>query len=447
VSERGPYRIAVVGAGPSGLYAVAALLKSQVPVSIDVFDRLPTPYGLVRFGVAPDHAKMKTVIDTLRKPFEVPDVEYFGNVTIEPGFGAQHLREHYHAVVYATGSQRDRDLAIEGEELSTGAVRFVNWYNGHPDAAQADFDLRGEQVAIIGGGNVALDLARVLLKDPDQLGRTDIPDRVLERLRSSSVREVNIFIRRGPAEVKFTPVELGQIGELADVDVFLHNADLPRSAAGSELDRRVKRNLEHFEEWSGREPGGKPRSVHFWFHTRPVEISGSARPEAIVVEQQPATGHSEQDAGRAAGRNPRSIPAQLVIRAIGYDARPVPGLPFDPASGTVPNRDGRVVDRTEIVQGSYVTGWIKRGPTGIIGTNRSCAAETVAAVLADLDSLPAPRLPSRNDLRAALAARAARRTDWQDWLVLDEHERGLGRSRGAERVKIPDLPSILAVLD
>lgn len=436
---RRPYRIAVVGAGPSGLYAVAALVKAEEPLSIDVFDRLPTPYGLVRYGVAPDHAKMKTVIGTLQKPFDEPNVEFFGNVTLGPGLDAQKLGQHYHAVIYATGSQQDRNLSITGEHLSVGAVQFVSWYNGHPDASELDFRLDCPQVAIVGGGNVALDLARVLLKDPDEMSRTDVPDRVLDRLRNSAVREVNIFIRRGVADVKFTPAEVAQIGQLKNVDIFLHDADLPSASADIAIDRRVQRNIAHFQEWAERETGDNGRSIHFWFHCHPLEITGASEPDAVHVERRPRGDTEPETSGMR-----ETVPTQLVIRAIGYDAQPLPGLPFDESRGIVPNVDGRIVDADTIVAGHYVAGWIKRGPSGIIGTNKSCANDTVAAVLADLASLATPSSAERSDVLATLAGCGVQPTGWQHWTSLDRREQELGRARGSERVKIPDLVSMLA---
>jgi ferredoxin/flavodoxin---NADP+ reductase len=443
-------RVAVIGAGPSGLYAAAALLASggDPGISVDVIDRLPAPYGLVRYGVAPDHVKMKSVIRVLRQPFDPAHVHFLGNVPIgrESGLPLDVLREHYHAIVYATGSSVDRALSVPGEDLpgSLGSGAFVSWYCGHPDFTRLDPPLDHPGVAVVGAGNVALDVARVLAKSHDEMAATDIPDPVLDALRASNVRDVHVVIRRGPSHVKFTPAELRQIGDLANAEVLVHDDGL--LAAGVDPaqagDRRARQNLEMLAEWSGAAPAaGRPRRIHLRFLRSPVRLLGAGgRVSGVVLER------NEIVDGRVVGTGEQeTLDVGLVVRAIGYAAEPVPGLPFDEATGTVPNESGRVVAADGPVAGAYVAGWIKRGPTGVIGTNKNDATETVAALLADLPGLPDPKRPARADLLATLADHGIHPVDWTDWLRLDAEELRLGGVRGgAERVKVADLVGMLA---
>ncbi len=432
------YRIAVIGAGPSGLYAAAALLASKQPVSVEVLDRLPAPYGLVRYGVAPDHVKMKSVIRVLQRPFDPSEVEFLGGVRVgEDGIPIEDLRSHFHAVVHATGSSVDRALGVPGEDLvgSLGSGAFVSWYCGHPDHTRLDPSLAHPGVAVVGAGNVALDVARVLAKSADEMAATDVPDPVLDVLRTSGVRDIHVLIRRGPEHVRFTPAELHQIGDLAHADVLVHDDGL--LAAGVEVpeDRRQRQNLEMLAEWAGNAPTGRPRRVHLRFLRSPVRLLGTGgRVSGVVVER-----NSGVD-GRVVGTGEQeTLDVGLVVRAIGYSAEPIPGLPFDEAAGIVPNEGGRVVRDGVPVPGAYVTGWIKRGPSGVIGTNKGDATETVTNLLEDLPSLPAPAYPEPEALRAALATHGIRPVDWTAWLRLDAEEVRRGGRRGADRVKVAEL--------
>ena len=437
------YRVAVVGAGPSGLYAAAALLASGEPVSVEVLDRLPAPYGLVRYGVAPDHVKMKSVIRVLRQPFEPAHVEFLGGVRIagpddRDGIPLDELRAHVHAVVHATGSSLDRPLGVPGEDLpgSHGSGAIVSWYCGHPDVVDLAPELDHPGVAVVGAGNVALDVARVLARDPGEMAATDVPDPVLHVLRGSRVRDVHVLVRRGPQHVRFTPAELRQIGGLAGVDVLVHDDGLLAAGVDQPDDRRQRQNLAMLAEWAARPPGDAPRRIHLRFLRSPVEILGEDRVRGVVVERNRVEG------GRVVGTGEReTLDVGLVVRAIGYTAEPVPGLPFDAATGTVPNVGGRVVRDGEPVPGAYVTGWIKRGPTGVIGTNKGDAVETVAALLADLPTLPAPTRSA--PLADALRARGLRPVDWSAWLRLDAEEVRRGSLRGADRVKVAALAEML----
>ena len=438
-------RVAVIGAGPSGLYATAALLDSDVPVEVDVLDRLPAPFGLVRYGVAPDHVRMKSVISVLRKPFvDGSRARFLGNVRVgEGGIELDRLREHYDAVVHAAGSSVERDLGIEGEELdgSHGSRAFVSWYSGHPDAVALDPRLEHHAAVVVGAGNVALDVARVLARCSEEMAQTDVPDPVLEVLRASRITDVHILIRRGPEHAKFTGPELRQIGRLDGVQVRVHD-DGALAAAPSVEDRRVTQNLKLLNGWEAADDPVDPpaRRIHLHFLRTPLRVEGlEDRVSAVVV------GRNAVVDGRvvATGEEER-IEAGLLVRAIGYAGEPVPGLPHDEDAGIVPNAAGRVLDGDLPVPGAYVTGWLKRGPTGVIGTNKGDAAETVACLVEDLDGLPAASRPDPETVLGALRERGIDVVVWEDWEQLDREEVRLGRARGCDRVKVAELESMLA---
>lgn len=441
-----PLRVAVVGAGPSGVYAVQALLGAETAVSVDVFDRLPAPYGLVRYGVAPDHPKMRSVIRVLYEALAHSSVRFLGNVAFGEDVTRADLRAHYDAVIYATGTQGDRSLGVPGEDLpgSHGAAEFVAWYCGHPDAARRDFTLDARSVAVIGAGNVALDVARVIAKGPDEIGTTDVPEPVLAAFRDSRVTDIYVLGRRGPAQAKFTPVELREMGKLAGADVVVHPDELVLDTAGeaAEADsRHVRKNLELLREWSQRPLEGKPRRVHFRFLTSPVRILGESGVTGLTVERNELDGK-----GAVKGTGEReTFDVGMVFRAVGYRAEPLPGVPFDRDNDTVPHRDGRVLDDGDVSPGEYVTGWAKRGPTGVIGTNKSDAAETVGSLIADAGGLVPAARTEPEDITGLLESRSADYVDWSGWLRLDTHEVDLGRSEGRERIKIPDLATMLAI--
>ncbi|MFC5952368.1 FAD-dependent oxidoreductase [Pseudonocardia lutea] len=442
-------RVAVIGAGPSGLYAAAALLASEVPVDVDVLDRLPAPYGLVRYGVAPDHVKMKSVIRVLQKPFaDGSRVRFLGNVRVgEGGIPLDVLREHYHAIVHASGSSVDRALGIPGEGLagSHGSGAFVSWYCGHPDFVDLDPLLDRPGVVVVGAGNVALDVARVLARGHAEMAGTDVPDRVLEVLRGSAVTDVHVVIRRAPEHVKFTPAELRQIGELEGVRVLVHDdgvlaAGLPDAVLDG-MERRQKQNLALLTEWTAHEPGDAPRRIHLHFLRTPVRLlEEGGRVAGMVVER-----NGLRDGKVVGTGEEETIPAGLVVRAIGYSGEPIPGLPYDARNGIVPNVAGRVVDGDRPVPGAYVTGWIKRGPTGVIGTNKGDAVETVASLLDDLHALPDPEYPDPESVVERLEAYGIEPVTWTDWERLDAEELRRGEARGgAERVKVAELAEMLA---
>jgi ferredoxin--NADP+ reductase len=433
------HRVAVVGSGPSGLYTVASLLAADDDLPyVDVIDRLPTPYGLVRYGVAPDHAKMKAVTRVLAKPFARDHVRFLGNVEVGRDLTHDDLVAHYDAVVYASGTELDRRLGIPGEDLpgSVPSAEFVRWYNGHPDAAETGFVLDAEQVAVVGAGNVALDVARILARTAEEMRGTDVPARVLAELARSRVREVHVLIRRGPADAKFTPAELFQLSELADAEVVVHDGGAGIDDPQTATDRRVRLNLETFQTFATTPPRGRNRRIHLRFLTAPVEIVGNGRVQGIVVERN-RRGPDERIAGTGVHE---TIPAGMVVTAIGFRGAPLDGLPFDDDSGTIPNQAGRVLRDGAPVPGVYVAGWLKRGPSGVIGTNKPDGAETAAAVLADIAAADPVERP---DVLELLAARSAVPVDWAGWLRLEEYEGGLGAADGRGRVKVPDLGSML----
>ncbi|MGK4584349.1 FAD-dependent oxidoreductase [Kitasatospora sp. HPMI-4] len=444
-------RVAVVGSGPAGLYTAEAMVKQAaadgVEVEVDVLDRLPTPYGLVRYGVAPDHPSIRSIADYLRRVLELPRVRFLGGLCFGRDVTREMLLACYDAVVYATGAPLDKRLRVPGEDLpgSAAAADFVRWYCGHPDSDPAMFELDAEAVAVIGAGNVALDVARILAKPAAEFGATDVPEPVLAALAASRVREVHIISRRGPAQARFTPKELRELGEAPGFEVTVDPAqtDLDRfdptgeSSALAESDRRVRGNLAVIREWAGREPRECPRRVSVRFWERPVEIIGTDRVTALRVERT-----RPEAAGRVAGTGEfTELPVQLVLRSVGYQSVPLPGVPFDERRAVVPNAEGRVLgaDGTPLA-GEYVSGWLKRGATGVIGSNKSDAAQTVRALLADRarDARPAHRADrAAPRLAELLAARGVRPVSYADWLGIDEREHELATALGrGERVKL-----------
>ncbi len=414
-----PRRVAIVGAGPSGLFAAGQLVQQdQLELAIDIFDRLPTPFGLLRYGVAPDHASIKAVAKTLAAAFESPRVRFCGLVEIGAKVSPAELLACYDAVVYAIGAELDRKLGIPGEDLpgSRSAREFVSWYSGHPDAVA--HDLGGvRNVVVVGVGNVAVDIARILLKDPTELSATDMPDAVLAALQGTAIENVWLVGRRGPAYASFSTAELRELLALDGVGVRYERGELP--PVGDNLDRKARNNLAAIAAALA-EPRPRPqRWLHLLFNHRPVAITGAGRVQAVELE-------STLDGSRF------EIPADLVLRSIGYYGIPLPGVPFD--DGRIPNLEGRVREPDGSLRPrEYAVGWIKRGPTGLIGANKSDAAETVAHLLADL--AVAPRLPLA-DPDALLAAKGLRPSTIADWRRIDDAEIGRGNLRGRERTKI-----------
>jgi len=465
--------VAVVGSGPAGLYTAEALIKQGAAldpprtIRVDVLDRLPTPYGLVRYGVAPDHKSIKSIAEYLRGVLEHDGVNFIGAVHLGDDVTRDDLRSCYDAVVYATGAMRDRRLGIPGEDLpgSYAATDFVNWYCGHPDVDADRFTVDAESVAVIGVGNVAVDVARILIRDPAELRETDVSQPVLDALVASKVREVHMIGRRGPAQAKFTTKELRELGELAGVDVIVGagEADLDafdpvgEGAGLVAADRRVRGNYAVISDWAARTPAGAARRLVVRFWLSPAEIHGAEQVEGLTVER------TRLDAGgRLVGTGQRErLSVQMVLRSVGYQSVPLAGVPFDSGSHTVPNAEGRVLGPDgQPLAGEYVAGWLKRGPTGVIGTNKSDAAETVRSLLADLAGGPGPgdvQLPRPGSLRLPesgpgdaqasqaasapfrdlLAERGIKPIGYDDWLKIETAEKELASSLGrGSRVKL-----------
>jgi ferredoxin/flavodoxin---NADP+ reductase len=449
-------RAAVIGAGPSGFYAADQLLKEGI--AVDLFDRLPTPYGLVRAGVAPDHPKIKSVTRMYDKTAQHPDFRFFGGVELGADVTPEDLLERYHAVVYAVGTPTDNAIGIPGEDRpgSVAATEFVAWYNGHPSCADAAFDLSCERAVVIGNGNVAIDVARMLVLDPDELAGTDTADHAIEAFARASVTDVVILGRRGPAQAAFTNPELRELGDLARADVVVDAAELeldPASAAWLESEDAsptVRRNVAMLREFASRRPAGKSHRVALRFSRSPVEVLGDR--DGPVTGLRVVRNRLEPDPRggvRAVATGEQEvIPCGLVIRSIGYRGRPLPGVPFDERRGLIRNEGGRVCEEDGTPRvGEYAVGWIKRGPSGVIGTNKKCAADTVAGLVDDVQRgrLTAPAAPSGDAIEAWLRTRVPGLVTWRGWEAIDEHERGLGAPAGRPRVKLVRVPDMLAV--
>lgn len=441
-------RVAVVGAGPAGIYASDLLLKAErkFDVSIDLFEQLPAPYGLVRYGVAPDHPRIKGIVTALREVLDRGDIRLFGNVHFGTDVTLDDLKRHYHAVIFATGAIRDAELTIPGVELqgSYGASDFVSWYDGHPDFPR-EWPLTHREIAVIGNGNVALDVARMLVKHPEDLEPTEVPDNVLDGLRSSPVTDVHVFGRRGPMQVKFTPLELRELGELNDVDIILDDADFDLDDGTAELTATNKQLFvinKILTGWREREVGAASRRLHLHFYSKPVEVLGGDGADSAADPASVRALRIERTMPDAAGGvvgtgEMRDVPVQAVYRAIGYLGSPLDGVPFDHQRGVIPNAGGQALDDAgEEVPGVYATGWIKRGPQGLIGATKSDAMETVQHVLNGQSGWWSPAEPSPESVTALLDERGIRYTDVHGWHNLDEHERALGEARGRERIKV-----------
>ena len=440
-------RVAVIGSGPSGIYAAQSLIKNAPEVGgveVDVIDRLPAPYGLVRYGVAPDHGKIKSIILALRKVLETDGIRFLGNVDIGTDLTMQELHEHYDAIVVAYGAAIDRRLGIDGEELagSFSATDFVAWYSGHPDTQIDRFTLDATDVVVVGVGNVAVDVARILAKTADDLRPTDLPDHVLDVLSASHVTDIHVLGRRGPAQAKFTTKELRELGELVNADVVVREDELVLDAASEETiatDANQRRNLEILRTWATEKPSGKPRRIHLRFLVRPATIFGSEKVDGVEVERTELDG-----TGNVKGTGIlETIPAQMVLRSVGYRGQGLAGLPFDERSGTIPHEAGRVLHEGRQVPGEYVAGWIKRGPTGVIGTNKSDASETITSLIADAPNLTPAPIRDPQALLNLLVSRGVHVVDWEGWVGIDAAEIALGQAQGRERIKIADRELLL----
>jgi len=459
-TEAQPLRVAIVGAGPTGFYATDQLFRQPgLVVDVDLYDRVPTPYGLVRAGVAPDHQKIKAVTAAFDKVAAHPRFRFFGAVELGRHLSMDDLRAHYHMIVYTTGAQTDRRMGIPGEDLqrSHAATEFVAWYNGHPDYRDLTFDLSQERAVVVGVGNVAADVARILSRTPEELAATDIADYALEALSASRIREVHVLGRRGPAQAAFTNPEVRELGELAGADVTaraeeVEPDELTRQALERAPDRATQKKVEILKEFARRAPTGKPKRLVMRFLVSPVEVLDDGRgavggmrlvrnrlyATATGTLQPKPTGEFEE------------LPAGLVFRSVGYRGVPLPGVPFNDDWGVILNEKGRVLDAQtkHPLVGQYTAGWIKRGPTGVIGTNKPDAAETVTGMLEDLarDIHLRPADPSPEGVERLVRERQPQYLSYQDWLRLDEIETRRGKETGRPRVKFTRVKDMLAAL-
>lgn len=458
MAQQRALNVAVVGAGPAGIYASDILSKSGLEVNIDLFEKLPAPYGLVRYGVAPDHPRIKQIIVALYKILQRGDIRLIGNVEIGKDITVEQLREGYDAVIFSTGSDRDAPLDIPGVDLPGcyGAADFVYWYDGHPDVPRT-WPLEAKEIAVLGVGNVALDVARILAKHVDDLMVTEIPQNVVEGLRKNPVTDVHIFGRRGPAQVKFSPLELRELGKVPDVDVIVYEEDFDFDEGSEEAianSNQVKQVVTTLVDWTLREPEEfkASRRIHLHLLHRPAEILGD--PETgvtgIRTERTELTGDGSV---RGTGEF-IDTPVQAVYRAVGYFSSQIPGVPFDERRGIIPNEEGRVRGEDgEIIPGMYATGWVKRGPVGLIGSTKSDAQETISHLVEDFEAgkLHAGREGEGADalghdaVIAQLEANGVRYTTWEGWELLDAYEQQLGEPEGRERIKVVERETMTAI--
>jgi len=454
-----PLRVAIIGSGPSGFYAADHLQKQRdLTVQIDMFDRLPTPYGLVRGGVAPDHQKIKSVTKAYDRVATAPNFHFFGHVEFGKDVTRDDLVKHYHAIIYAVGAQSDRRMGIPGEDLSGShpATEFVAWYNAHPDFAHFQFDLSQENVAVVGLGNVAMDVIRILACTPDELTETDIADYALDALKHSSVKNIYVLGRRGPAQSAFTNPEIKELGELDDASIIVSPDDLQLDPISQQYvdsgeDKVATKNVEILKEFALQGDTGKPRKIYMRFCVSPVEIIGDGKVEAIKLVKNELVADDKGNLKAKPTDQFETIPVGLVFRSVGYHGRALPGVPFDDRSGTIPNDKGHVLTEAKTgqpVPGDYVVGWIKRGPSGIIGTNKPDSVETVETLLADFRAgqLLTPTAPSTEAVQALLQERGVRVVSFADWHILDIIEQERGEFRNAPRRKFSNVDEMLVAI-
>jgi ferredoxin/flavodoxin---NADP+ reductase len=449
-----PYHVAIVGSGPSGYFAAASLLKfadttDDADVRVDMLEMLPTPWGLVRSGVAPDHPKIKSISAQFEKTATDPRFRFFGNIVVGDHVQAAELAERYDAVIYAVGAQSDRSLGIPGEDLpgSVAAVDFVGWYNAHPHFEEMAPDISSGRAVVVGNGNVALDVARILVTDPDVLSSTDIADHALQSLHDRGVEEVLIVGRRGPLQAPFTTLELRELGHLeglADVDVVVDPADLA-DISDADLEaasKTVRNNIKVLRGYAEHESRGAKRRIVFRFRTSPIELKGDGRVESIVLGRNELVNDNGRIVAKDTGER-EEVPAQLVVRAVGYRGVPTPGLPFDQRSGTIPHTGGRI----EGSRNEYVVGWIKRGPTGVIGSNKSDSQETVDTLISNLReaSLSDVGADYSDELVKWLVERQPKLITDDHWKLIDDYERSAGEPHGRPRVKVTSVAELLRI--
>ncbi|MDE0611941.1 MAG: NADP oxidoreductase [Gammaproteobacteria bacterium] len=453
-TEAVPLRVAVVGAGPSGFYATEALLKSEIAAQVDLIERLPSPYGLVRSGVAPDHPKLKQSIEVYKKVAALEGFRFFGNVTVGKDVTPQELRDIYHAVIYTCGAETDRRLGIEGEDLagSHTATEFVGWYNGHPDYRDREFDFSHETAVIIGQGNVAADVARILSKSVDELKHTDISQHALDALAESQIKTIAVVGRRGPAQAKFTTKELREFLELENCQAAIASEELALNEASQTevADKKAgvvaAKNMAVFEKMAENAEHDKARTCRMMFCRSPIRIEGNGRIERVVLERNELSGEPFSQRASGTGET-ETLECGLLFRSIGYRGVPIEGVPFHDSWGVFPNQEGRITDGPDgtVVPGIYTAGWIKRGPSGIIGTNRACAVQTIESLMGDLNNLSADRAGT-DALAELLQERGVRSIDFPEWQRIDAEEVSRGEPKGKPREKFTRREEMLQIL-
>ncbi len=452
IAER-PLRVALVGTGPSGFYAAESLLKSTISVTIDAFDRLPNPFGLLRGGVAPDHQRMKSVSKAYERIALNPAFSFWGNVQIGKDLSVEELKQYYDVIIFACGCETSKQLGIPGELLpgSCAATEFVGWYNGHPDYRECQFDLSSESVVIIGQGNVAVDVARILAKTPEELKGSDIAHHAEAALAGSQVKTIHMIGRRGPAHVAFTELEIKELGELTDAEVILDPEVMKLDVASQRIledpaNNKVRKSFEVLQELVSRPRQNKPRQIVIRFYETPIEILGPDRVTGVKVQKNMLSGNPKNPELVPSGQT-EVIPCGLVFRSIGYRGVPMPGVPFDDKKGIFRNQAGRITDEKDgVVPGLYVVGWIKRGPSGVIGSNKPDSASTVENVVADSSSLTPCPTPDSQAVAALLRKRGVRVVTFSDWQKIDAAETERGKSAGKPREKFVSSEEMLGVL-
>jgi ferredoxin--NADP+ reductase len=450
-----PLRVAIVGAGPSGFYAAEHILKDEAThAQVDLFDRLPTPFGLVRGGVAPDHPKIKSVIRVYEKTAAREGFRFFGNVKIGHDIEVEELEKLYHAIVFTVGCETDRQLGIPGEDLpgSHAATAFVGWYNSHPDYADHEFDLSSERAVVIGNGNVAMDVARMLALTDHELRQTDTADHAIEALDAKQIREIVVLGRRGPVQAAFTNPEIKELGEMEDADVIVDPQEVEIDAASrafvesDEADKTTKVNYETLKEFSQRQPEGKHQRIVLRFLASPVEIKGDGKVESIVIGRNELVEEGGTLRARDTGER-EEIECGLILRSVGYTGVPIEGVPFDESRGLILNEGGRILDSHDSGHkvGHYTAGWIKRGPSGVIGTNKKDALETVQHLFADVEAetLLSPANPDPVAVEDLLREKGIRYVSFEDWQAIDQAEVGRGEPHGRPRVKFVRVDEML----
>jgi ferredoxin--NADP+ reductase len=454
-TETNPLRVAIIGSGPAGFYTVSNFLKhTDVHVEMDMFDRLPTPFGLVRAGVAPDHQKYKTVTRAYDKSAQQDNYRFYGNVEYGADLTLDELKAHYHQIIFCSGAPGDRNLNVPGEDLdgSYSATDFVAWYNGHPDYVDYKFNLEAEAVAVVGVGNVAIDVARILLKTDNELASTDMAEHALEALRHSKVKTVYVLGRRGPAQAAFTPPEIKEMGELedADVTVLAEEAKLDSaSQAAAEADKNIAKNVAVIESFAGQAATGKSKQLVIRFLVSPTELIGEdGKVSAIKIVKNEAIVQEDGSVKAQATDQTETIPVGMVFRSVGYRGAPLPDIPFNESWGTIANEEGRIVDNGEPVTGLYTAGWIKRGPTGVIGTNKTCAQQTVNHMVEDLKAgkILSPEQPGIEAAAELVKTKAPNAISYDEWQKIDAVETRRGEAVGRPRIKFTSRAAVLAEL-